>query len=122
MSSLHTSNAIDATALRAAIETSDAQAIVNLFADDAELQVLDHLHPPSKPQLFRGKAAIAGYWNDVCSRKLTHTVERIAHDGDTLAYSEACRYPDGTRVQCIAFLDLVNGKIARQTGVQTWDE
>jgi hypothetical protein len=83
---------------------------------------LDHLHPPSRPQIFRGKAAITDYWHDVCGRQMTHTVERIVHDGTTLAYSEACRYPDGTRVQCVAFLDLVNGKIARQLGVQAWDE
>lgn len=53
---------------------------------------------------------------------MTHVVDRIARDGDTLAYSEACRYPDGMRVRCIAILDLVNGKIIRQLGVQTWDE
>lgn len=51
-----------------------------------------------------------------------HTVERIVHDGTALAYSEACRYPDGTRVQCVVFLDLVNGKIARQLRIQIWDE
>jgi ketosteroid isomerase-like protein len=122
MSSVHRSGAVDTEAVRAALETSDAQAIIDLFADDAELLVLDHLHPPSRPQVLRGKAAIAAYWHDVCGRRMTHTVERIVHDGTTLAYSEACRYPDGTRVQCLAFLDLVNGKIARQMGVQAWDE
>jgi ketosteroid isomerase-like protein len=122
MSSHQIGNAVNAVKVRTALETSDAQAIINLFADDAELLVLDHLHPPSNPQVYRGKEAIAGYWSDVCDRQMTHTVERIIHEGDTLAYSEACRYPDGTRVQCIAFLDLVNGKIARQLGVQSWDE
>ena len=123
MSSLHTqrSGRSYVTAVRTALETSDAQTIIDLFADDAELQVIDHLHPPSNPQIFRGREAIAGYWSDICSREMTHTVERVAHDGDTLAYSEACRYPDGTRVQCIAVLDLLDGKIARQVGVQTWD-
>jgi ketosteroid isomerase-like protein len=122
MSSHHLGNAVNTAKVRTALETNDAHAIINLFADDAELLVLDHLHPPSKPQVYRGKEAIAGYWSDVCGRQMTHTVERIIHEGDTLAYSEACRYPDGTRVQCIAFLDLVNGKIARQLGVQSWDE
>lgn len=122
MSTLHASNTADVVTLRTALERSDAATIIDLFVDDAELRVMDHLHPPSKPQIYRGKEAIAGYWNDLCGREMTHTVERIAHDGDTMAYSEACRYPDGTRVQCIAVLDLVNGKIARLVGIQTWDE
>jgi ketosteroid isomerase-like protein len=108
--------------LRAAIETSDAPTLIGLYADDAEVQVMDRLHQPSNPLVYRGKDAIAEYWNDLCAREMTHVVERIAHDGDTLAYSEACRYPDGLRVQCITVLDLVNGKIMRQVGVQTWDE
>ena len=122
MSSVDTSGTVGIEAVRAALESSDAEAMINLFADDAELQVLDHLHPPSRPRVVRGRAAIADYWHDVCGRQMTHTVERIVQDGATLAYSEACRYPDGTRVQCLAFLDLVNGTIARQMGVQTWDE
>jgi hypothetical protein len=36
--------------------------------------------------------------------------------------TEACRYPDGTRVLCLAMLDLRDGLIVRQTAVQEWDE
>jgi ketosteroid isomerase-like protein len=113
---------LDTVAWRTAIEAGDAQKISDLYADDAELLVMDKLHQPGAPLVFRGKAAIAGYWQDICGRDMTHVVERVARDGDTLAYSEACRYSDGTRVQCIAFLDLAGEKIVRQVGVQTWDE
>ncbi|HWE60274.1 MAG TPA: nuclear transport factor 2 family protein, partial [Chloroflexota bacterium] len=122
MSNAPTSAAIDLVTLRTAIESSDAHTLTGLYADDAELQVMDRLHPPSKPLVYRGKEAILSYWNDIGNRDMSHVVERIARDGDTVAYSEACLYPNGTRVQCIAFLDLANGKIARQVGVQTWDE
>ena len=121
--SSETKNAtLDVATWRTAIEAGDARTIIDLYADDAELQVMDSLHRPSAPLVFRGKEAIAGYWNDICGRAMSHVVERVARDGDTLAYSEACRYPDGTRVQCIAFLDLVDDRIVRQVGVQTWDE
>ena len=121
--SSETKNAtLDGVTWRTAIEASDVRTIIDLYADDAELQVMDKLHRPSAPQVFRGKEAIAGYWNELCGREMTHDVERVARDGDTLAYSEACRYPDGTRVQCIAFLDLAGDKIVRHVGVQTWDE
>jgi len=114
--------AVDLVALRTALEASDAETLIGLYADDAELQVIDRINQPSKPLIFQGKEAIAGYWRDVCGRQMAHTVEHVVAAGDTLAYSEACRYPDGTRVQCIAFLDLLGGKIVRQRGVQAWDE
>jgi ketosteroid isomerase-like protein len=113
---------IDVAALRAAIENGDADSLIGMYADDAEVKVMDKLHQPSHPLVFHGKDEVAGYWQDVCGRAMSHTVERIARDGDTVAYSEACRYPDGTRVQCLAFLDIKDGKIVRQFGIQTWDE
>jgi hypothetical protein len=42
-------------------------------------------------------------------------------DGDRLAFTQACAYPDGTRVFCSAMIELEAGKIARQTNVQAWD-
>jgi hypothetical protein len=38
------------------------------------------------------------------------------------AFTEACRYADGTNVLCAAVLELRDGQIARQVGVQAWDE
>ena len=120
--STQTTVTVDLVTLRTALEASDAETLIGLYADDAELQVIDRINQPSKPLIFQGKEAIASYWRDVCGREMAHTVEHVVAGGDTVAYSEACRYPDGTRVQCIAFLDLVNGKIVRQRGVQAWDE
>ena len=37
-------------------------------------------------------------------------------------YLENCSYPDGTKVVCLALLDLADGRIVRQVGVQAWDE
>jgi hypothetical protein len=38
------------------------------------------------------------------------------------ALVQDCRYPNGTRVLCLAVLDLKDGLITRQSGVQPWDE
>ncbi|MEA2640211.1 MAG: hypothetical protein QOF51_1605 [Chloroflexota bacterium] len=108
--------------LTKAIETRDAAAMTSVYADDAELLVMDKIHQPSKPLVLRGKDAIAAYLKDICSREMTHRVERSVAANDTIAYSEACQYPDGTRVQCITVLELRGGKVTRQVGVQTWDE
>lgn len=71
---------------------------------------------------LRGRKAIAAHLSDICARDMTHRVERVVAGDDGAAFTEACAYPDGTRVQCAAVLDLVGGRIVRQVGVQAWDE
>ena len=39
-----------------------------------------------------------------------------------MAFTQACAYPDGTKVYCMAALKLEDGRIAEQTVVQAWDE
>ena len=52
---------------------------------------------------------------------MTHRVEmQVVGDGGA-AFTEACRYPDGTNVLCAAVLELRDGRIARELGVQAWD-
>ena len=53
---------------------------------------------------------------------MTHKVDTTIADGNNLAFTQACSYPDGTKVFCAAMLELKNGLIARQTVVQAWDE
>ena len=107
--------------LRRAIEAHNASVLSGLYADDAVMRIIDRDNPPSKPRELKGRAAIAAYYDDVCSRAMTHTVEAGVADGDRLAFTQACAYPDGTRVFCSAMIELEQGKIARQTNVQAWD-
>jgi len=46
----------------------------------------------------------------------------VEADGDRLAFTQSCAYPDGLKVYCSAMIELKDGKIARQTMVQAWDE
>jgi ketosteroid isomerase-like protein len=117
---VHTTG-ITVSDLRHAIEGHDARVLSGLYADDAVMRIIDRDNPPSKPRELRGKAAIAAYYDDVCSRAMTHKVEAGVADGDRLAFTQACAYPDGTRVFCSAMIELEAGKIARQTNVQAWD-
>ena len=107
--------------LRRAIEGHNAHVLSGLYADDAVMRIIDRDNPPSKPRELKGKAAIAAFYDDVCSRAMTHKLETGVADGDRLAFTQACTYPDGTRVFCSAMIELDHGKIARQTTVQAWD-
>ncbi|GAA4293619.1 nuclear transport factor 2 family protein [Actinokineospora soli] len=117
-----TTHVFDTEALRRGIEERDADTLLALYAEDAELRLVDRVSPPSNPRVLRGAAAIGAFLQDVCGREMAHAVERIAVQADTGAYLESCRYPDGTRVLCSAVLDLADGRILRQVAVQAWDE
>ena len=116
------SQSFDAEALRRGIEERDAATLLGLYAEDAELQVVDRNDQPSNPKVIRGRSAIGEYFADVCGRDMTHEIRRLVVSGDNAAFVQACRYPSGAQVLCIAVLDLKDGLITRQSGVQAWDE
>lgn len=114
--------AFDVEALRHGIEDRAADALLDLYDEDAELRFVDRTSPPGNPHVLHGKQEIAAYLTDVYGRDMTHHLDRIVVQGDTAAYLESCRYADGTRVLCSSVLDLADGRIQRQIGVQAWDE
>jgi ketosteroid isomerase-like protein len=116
------SQSFDAEALRRGIEERDAATLLGLYAEDAELRVVDQSDQPSRPKVIRGRAAIGEYFADVCGRDMTHKIERLVVGDDNAAFIQDCRYPGGARVLCVAVLDLKDGLIIRQSGVQAWDE
>jgi hypothetical protein len=116
-----TTNGINVANLKHAIEARDAPTLSSFYADDAVLRIIDCNNPPSKPRELKGRGAIMAYYDDVCSRAMTHNVESGLADGDRLAFTQACAYPDGARVFCAAMLELADGKISKQTVVQAWD-
>ena len=115
-------HAVTGAALKQAIESRDGRMLSSYYADDALLQIVDRNNPPSKPREVKGKTAIGTFWDDICSRAMTHQVQASLAQGNQIAFSQACAYPDGMKVLCFAICDLKGGKIARQTVVQAWDE
>jgi ketosteroid isomerase-like protein len=122
MDMTQTAQAFDTEALRRGIEERDAATLRGLYAPDAELYVVDRNDQPSRPRIVRGREAIGEYLADVCGRDMSHKLERIVVSGDGAAFIQACTYPGGARVRCVAVLDLKDGQITRQSGVQAWDE
>lgn len=116
------SKTVTGDALKQAIEARDGRMLASFYADDAVLRIVDRNNPPSRPREVKGRSAITTFWDDICSRAMTHKVETSIANGDRIAFSQACAYPDGMKVLCLAMCDLKGGKIARQTVVQAWDE
>ena len=112
----------DINTLRRASEQRNPDLLISLYADNAQMEVIDRLHQPSSPLELRGKQAIAEYLTDICRRDMTHRVVNEVVGENRLAFNESCQYPSGERVLAASTADLQNGKIVRQLMVQAWDE
>ncbi len=116
------SNLVTGAAIKQAIEGRDGAMLASFYADDALMRIIDRNNPPSKPQEIQGKAAISRYWEDICGRAITHKIETSIAEGNRVAFTQACAYPDGAKVFSQAMLELKDGEISRHTVVQAWDE
>ena len=99
-------NSITVADLKRAIEGRNSRALAGFYADDAVLRVIDRDNPPSKPNDIKGKNAITAYFNDVCGRDMTHKIEGGVAEGNRLAFTQSCAYPDGTKVFWSAMVEL----------------
>lgn len=115
-------SAFDTETLRRGIEGTTSATLLSLYADDAELRVVDHNAQPSHPKVLHGRDEIAELLDDVYSREMTHRLEDCVVQGDRAAFSESCEYPDGVRVLAESMVTLRDGKIVEQTMIQAWDE
>jgi hypothetical protein len=109
---------VTGAALKRAIEGRDDRKLASFYSDDAEITVIDRNNPPSHPRRLSGQATIADFWADVCGRDMTHSVDIGPSENGRMAFTEACAYPDGTKVFCASVMELDHGRIRRQTVVQ----
>ena len=108
--------------LKRAIEGRDAELAASLYADDAEMLIVNRNYPPSKPLVRKSREQVFALYKDVCSREMTHKITGSVVGEDGFALRESCLYPDGCRVLSQVIVELRDGKIARQFSVDCWDE
>jgi ketosteroid isomerase-like protein len=113
---------LDFERLRRGIEELDADLLTSLYAEDAEMVIVNRYTTPSSPKVLRGKDEITELLRDVCGRAMTHRVENEVVGEDRVAFNEACEYEDGTRVLAATTLEVRDGEIVRQVNVEAWDE
>lgn len=120
--SAHTLTTFDFGRFCQALEGRDTQTQLTMYAPEATVTIVDRLTPPGAPRVLRGREEIAGWIGDVSSREMSHEVGHRVLDEHGAAFSEACRYPDGTNVICMTVIKLSDGQIVDQTVLQEWDE
>ena len=118
---MSTSTALTIEALREAARAGGAR-IAEHVTDDIEFVEIDQKTPPAAPAVHRGREALLQMADDLQRRRIRMEVQDGFLTDDRGAVSVACTYPDGKRVVEHALLTLRDGKIARWSGVQAWDE
>ena len=110
-------------ALRETLERSDIDAVMELFADDATMTTYSERSRPSSAEELRGKEAIGEVWREIERRNLTEKVTDAVVGDDRFAFALLCIYPTGERVFGTYICQLRDdGRIARVTGAEAWDE
>ncbi|TLS47170.1 nuclear transport factor 2 family protein [Streptomyces montanus] len=112
----------DTDTLRQGVEGQNPETLLSLYADDAELRIVDRNTQPSHPKVMHGREQISEMLNDVYSRDMTHKLEQCIVQGDQAAFTEFCEYPDGVKVLATSTLALRDGKIVDQILLQEWDD
>jgi SnoaL-like domain len=105
-----------------AAEERDAATQLSMYGSDAVVTIVDKISQPGAPRVLRGRGEIKEWLEDMYGRAMTHKVQHTVSDGTGAAYTQACRYPDGTNVLCATVIELDAGVICGQTAVQVWDE
>lgn len=122
MSTQVSSASFDLARFCAAAEGRDVETQLAMYAPDAVVTVADRINQPGSPHVLRGRDEIGAWLQDVGGREMSHHIQHSVGDAGGAAFSEACRYPDGTNVLCATVLRVSDGQISDQTVVQAWDE
>jgi ketosteroid isomerase-like protein len=112
---------IDVDALRRAYANRSVDGLLALYAQDASVEIVDAVHPPSHPHRLSGREALRAHFEDVFARDMSHVADIVVATPDALGLSLRCTYADGTKVVCAVTAVLRDGLIVREVGVQAWD-
>jgi hypothetical protein len=90
-----------------------------LYADDAELRIVDSDRPATPPQILQGRSAIANWIQSMYGSDDTHRVLESAADGEQIRLVEERETADGLRLVYAAAAEVDRGEIIRETAVLT---
>jgi len=107
----------DLAGLRRAIESGDALYRTALYADRAELRIVDSEQPANPPRVLRGRSAIAGWIDRMYGSDGTHRVLESAAEGEQIRLVEERQTADGLRVVYAIAAEVDRGQIVRETAV-----
>ena len=113
-----TTRRLDFGAMRDAIERKDPEDLLAYYAEDAELRIVHDALPEGRAFELKGKGQIERYLRAVCDQDVTCAVRGEAVYGErSVAFVEACSYPNGAPISISTTLEVRGGLISRQMDV-----
>lgn len=119
---MSTHTILDLDALKNATQNGGAAGLADCITDDIEFTQTDQRTPPAAPAVHRGREALLALAEDLEHRGIQFRIDDGFIAGDRGALRVICTYPDGKQVVEHTLLTVRDGKIARWSGVQAWDQ
>ena len=117
-----TSASFDLDRFARAAEERDASTQLSMYGPDATVTIANKMSQPGAPRVLSSRDDIKSWLEDMYGRDMTHNVQHRVKDETGVAYTQACRYQDGTNVLCASVIKLDGGLISEQTVLEVWDE
>ena len=119
---MSTYTVLDLEAIKNAVHNGGAAGLTEYLTDDVEFTQIDQRTPPATPARRTGRDALIALAEDLERHGILMRVDDGFIAADRGALRIVCTYPDGNQVVEHTLLTLRDGKIARWSGVQAWDE
>src|SRR4051794_17737769 len=110
---MSTQTTFDVDGLSRAVASRNADYLLALYADRAEVEFIDPDHPETPLQVLRGKPAIQEWLHDMSSPDVRYRVRNSATGHESLRFIEECSYPDGTDLRYECRAEVHAGQITR---------
>ena len=105
----------DVEGLRRAIELGDCRYQLALYADNAEVSIIEPENPHCSPRVLHGKPAIASWITEVQDQTFLRQVSDPEVAVDRLALTQECQARDGSSIGYARTAEIHGGQITRET-------
>jgi hypothetical protein len=109
-----TKTSFDLSGLVEAIESANSAYQVALYAEHAEVQIIDGDSVGQAPRVLSGRSAIARWVEGFADRHIVHHVIDPRADRSTLSYVDELQCPDGTAIIHRCTAEITTGQISQQ--------
>jgi hypothetical protein len=110
---MSTQTTFDLSGLSRAIQSGNCRYQLALFADDAEVKIVDTAQPTEPLGVLRGKPEIQKWLDTMSSRAAEFRVRDAMASPGRVHYTEECRYRDGTELLLECSAEVCRGQISR---------
>ena len=110
---MSTQTHFDLTGLSHAIQSGDCRYQLALYADDAEVRIVDAARPAAPLRVLHGKSAIQDWLGTVTSRAVQFQVRDAVASPGRVRYTEDCQYRDGSQLRFECTAEVRRGQISQ---------